>query len=69
MPVGGGKFGPEATAVLKETKAEAVVLIVLGGEKGSGFSVIASAATPLTPPVIIAMLRKMADDMSEGVLD
>lgn len=69
MPAGsGGKYEPEATAVMDSAEAESVVLIVLGGSKGSGFSIV-SRTKSLSPPVLIAVLRKVADDMAEGTMN
>lgn len=38
MPLGPGKYDELCTKVREETKADTVLVIVLGGEKGSGFS-------------------------------
>lgn len=49
---GPGKYGEHASKVLEATSATAVVLIVVGGNKGSGFSVQARADD--FPPVLLA---------------
>lgn len=39
MSHGIGKYDPECVELLQETSAESCVIIILGGNKGSGFSV------------------------------
>lgn len=60
MSAGAGKYDDAATAARESTKAAGVLLIVLGGEKGSGFSV-------QVPPEMVAsipdMLRHMANQI------
>ena len=55
-----GKYDDAATAAREATKAEGVLLIVLGGEKGSGFSV---QIPPEFVARIPAMLRRLADEI------
>jgi len=38
MPVGPGKYDKECEDARAKTSADAVLLIVLGGDRGSGFS-------------------------------
>lgn len=60
MSAGAGKYDDAATAAREATKAEGVLLIVLGGEKGSGFS----AQLPLGAAARIPeLLRRMADEI------
>lgn len=42
MTVGKGKYDNEASRVFKDTRAGAVVLMVIDGERGTGFSVLSS---------------------------
>lgn len=39
MPVGPGKYDDLCTLVMDKTKARAAIVIVIGGERGEGFSV------------------------------
>jgi hypothetical protein len=62
MPVGPGKYDDLATLVREQADAKAVVVIVLGGTAGSGFSVQSvegdiSARLP-------ALLRMVADEIA-----
>lgn len=38
MPLGPGKYDAECSRVMKDTKAEAVIVLVVGGTRGHGFS-------------------------------
>ena len=38
MPRGGGKYDVEASALRAVTDADGVIIVVLGGNRGSGFS-------------------------------
>lgn len=60
MSVGAGRYDEAATAAREATKAEGVLLIVLGGEKGSGFS---AQIPPEAIEKIPALLRHMADEI------
>jgi hypothetical protein len=57
----GGKYDAQCEQVLRNTKAEACVVIVLGGEKGSGFSV--SVTNLSAARAIPDLLRTVAQDM------
>jgi hypothetical protein len=67
MAAGPGKYDALATTVREAARARAVVLIVVDGEHGSGFSVQMREAVALAPAVICcplalpAMLRRIAD--------
>jgi hypothetical protein len=41
MPAGGGKFEDYTTRILMECDADAVIVMVVGGSRGPGFSVAA----------------------------
>ncbi len=58
MARGAGKYDHLATYVREQTAASAVVLIVVEGDKGPGFSVQADADVVLSLPVL---LRRLAD--------
>ena len=64
MPQGPGKYDDICTEARVAASAEAVVLIVLGGEKGSGFSVqaIEGDITRRLP----ALLRSVADEIERS---
>lgn len=62
---GPGKYGDEATEILKKTKARTVLLIVENGNKGSGFSVVTrDQSVRFRIPHI---LRLMADEIQKGI--
>lgn len=56
--IGPGKYDEWATAVLKETHAQGVILIVKSGIFGDGFS---AQLSPLDVLKIPAVLRDVAD--------
>ena len=60
MPAGPGKYDDAATLVRKRTGAAGVVLLVVNGSKGSGFSV---QATPALTAELPKLLRAMADEI------
>ena len=60
MARGPGKYDDLATLVRARAKAEGVIVIVIGGSKGGGFSVQATAQVSAELP---GLLRKLADDI------
>jgi hypothetical protein len=64
MALGPGKYDYLASVVRESSQAEGVILIVIEGARGSGFSVQATAEVTLRLPDI---LRDMADQI-EGDL-
>jgi hypothetical protein len=64
MAIGPGKYDHLASFVRKWATAKAVVLIVVDGDKGSGFSVQAHGDIASSLPVL---LRRIADDIEEGL--
>jgi hypothetical protein len=64
MPVGPGKYDHLATIARLGAQARGVVLIVLEGEAGSGFSV--QADRPLTHE-LPALLRGLAADIENDL--
>ena len=62
--IGPGKYDDETTAVMKATHAAGVILIVIGGDKGQGFSV---QATPEVTRALPAMLRLIADQIETDI--
>jgi hypothetical protein len=63
MPAGAGKYDDVATTARRDTEAQGVVLIVLAGKHGSGFSVQASAEVTFALP---SLLRQVADDIEQS---
>jgi hypothetical protein len=55
-----GKYDPETTMVRELTKAQGAVLIIVGGNKGHGFSVQA-------PPEVLAALPGMLETMAAEI--
>jgi hypothetical protein len=64
MPIGPGKYDDVATFVRKTTKAKAIGVIVLGGDKGSGFSIQSEDAALVA--AIPTLLRKVADEIERS---
>ena len=60
MPAGPGKYDDLATLVRKRTGAAGVVLLVINGSKGSGFSV---QATPVLTVELPRLMRAMANEI------
>jgi hypothetical protein len=60
MPIGPGKYDDLATLVREQAAAAGVIVIVVEGAAGSGFSV---QATPAVIAGLPAMLRFMADQI------
>lgn len=64
MPNGPGKYDPECTQALLSTKAVATVLVVIGGDRGNGFSV--TSTDPEAIKKLSALLRMMADQIDDA---
>jgi hypothetical protein len=64
MTMGPGKYDDLATVVQAQTQARGVILIVIGGNRGEGFSCQATLEVTLALP---AMLRNIADQMEADV--
>jgi hypothetical protein len=60
MALGPGKYDDLCTAAREATTADGIILIVLGGTKGSGFSVQGTLRVQVTLPKI---LRQIADQI------
>ena len=58
--IGPGKYDAEATMVQQSTEAHGVIVIVIGGNRGEGFSCQATADVTLALP---KLLRTMADQI------
>jgi hypothetical protein len=55
------KYDDLATYVREQTDADVVLVAVVGGRLGSGFSV--QSVVPMEPAQIAALLRGVADDI------
>lgn len=68
MPTGPGKYDEACSAARESTRALACLLIVLGGTKGSGFSLQAvdRVGRPLLKK-LPELLRGIADDIERDV--
>ena len=64
MPPGGGLYGDVASVVLMETQADGVIMIILNGRRGSGFSVAVAEELILDVP---EALRRLADDIDRDL--
>lgn len=64
MPTGPGKYDPECKRVLNDTLADAVLLIVIRGAKGTGFG--ANFVDTSLVAQVPAMLRRMADEIERS---
>ena len=60
----GGKYDEEATMVMERVKANGVIVIVIGGNKGAGFAVQATLEVTVALP---RMLRDMADEIESDL--
>lgn len=64
MPGGPGKYHAFAVSVREQTHAEGVIVAVVNGDLGSGFSVQGSPAFLLSLP---KLLRSTADDIEKAL--
>lgn len=62
-PGGGGKYEPECTQAMQASNAAACVLIILDGDRGSGFSISARVNVP--PSTIASLLRQVATELDK----
>lgn len=60
--IGPGKYDDLATSVRQSAMAEGVIVIVIKGDRGSGFSVQATLDVTMVLP---GMLRHMADEIEK----
>ncbi len=65
MPIGPGKYDDACTVARHLTRARGVVLIVVEGDKGYGFSVQAEGVIP--PSALAEMLRNVANEIERSV--
>lgn len=67
MPIGPGKYDALTTSVRDATSARAVILIVVEGNQGSGFSV--QTTDPAISHKLPQLLRIMADQIARDQAD
>jgi len=67
MPVGPGKYDPECTLVREATGAALVAVIVMGGDRGQGFSVQFNADAFEVVARLPDLLRTMAQDIEKSM--
>lgn len=65
MPTGAGKYDIHCSRILSEEDADAVVVMVINGHKGNGFSV--NSADPVLALHLPAILREMADSIEQDL--
>lgn len=63
MSTGAGKYDELCTYVREQADAQAAVVIVLGGKRGSGFSVQHRVGVMLTPVHLAAILKSTAQQL------
>lgn len=63
MAMGPGKYDKECTEIRSRIKADGIIMIVFGGEKGNGFSAQLPLHLTLSMPEI---LRKVASDIEKS---
>lgn len=59
MALGEGKYDDLCTLVRERAKAHGAIVLVLGGEHGSGFSVQADLATQVALPDLLETMASM----------
>lgn len=64
MPLGPGKYDDLCTFVRLKTRADGVILLVLGGENGSGFSV--QCIERIAPAQLAEMLEEIAAEIRKS---
>ncbi len=62
MPLGKGKYDDLCTYVRETTKAHSVIVMVFGGDKGTGFSVQAHDLVVITLPKILRDTAQQIED-------
>jgi hypothetical protein len=65
MAVGPGKYDELCTLVREQAKARAAIVIIIGGDKGSGFSV--QAEDTQASAVLPDLLENMAKQIREAL--
>ena len=63
--IGAGAYDDILTKVREETEATTAILIIMGGNKGAGFSM--QSVAPDAPHSLPFILRKLADNIEAEV--
>lgn len=67
MPAGPGKYDPECERVRETTRAAGVIMIVLDGDRGSGFSVtLDMLRASVGPGELSRILHDVANEIAGG---
>lgn len=66
MPMGPGKYDAEVTELRQRLKANGILLLVVQGERGSGFSAQLSGEDVLALPNV---LRQLAEQIEKSGVD
>jgi len=67
MPQGAGEYAKECGEVMETTHAECVVVIVVGGARGNGFSM--QTKSPQSADFVIGTLRHVANQIEADVAE
>ena len=62
MPLGPGKYDDLCTYVREKTKADGVIVVIIDGERGSGFSMQADPLVAFTLPHTLRNLAQQIED-------
>jgi hypothetical protein len=62
---GEGRYDPEVEFVINMTQAEVAVVLVLGGNRGTGFAL--AARDPGQLRLVAATFREIADDLEQSL--
>ncbi len=65
MPIGKGKYDDLCTYVRETAKAHSAIIMVFGGEHGTGFSVQAVGEVVITLPKILRDTAQQIEDSFE----
>lgn len=70
MALGPGKYDDLCTLVREKTNADLVVVIIAGGDRGSGFSAQTESlqAVGALPEMLEDLAKQIRDDMAHGDL-
>jgi hypothetical protein len=69
MPLGPGKYDDLCTLVREKSRAQGVILIVVGGDRGEGFSVQATAGVVRVLPDLLDSVSQQLRETQDHVRD
>lgn len=68
MPFGPGRYDKECVRILDETEADCVLVLVMGGKSGSGFSTAAKGLQGVFVAMLAPqILRDVADEIEKDL--